>query len=41
MEYSNGVSTELIGFCLNHAAAHRVTEGYIEKDFSPADIWSA
>jgi integrase len=33
-----GASTELVGFCLNHASAHRVTEGYIEKDFSPVDI---
>ena len=22
---------------LNHASAHRVTEGYIKKDFSPID----
>jgi integrase len=33
-----GASTELVGFCLNHASAHRVTEGYIEKDFSPIDV---
>jgi integrase len=33
-----GASTELVGFCLNHASAHRVTEGYIEKDFAPIDI---
>jgi integrase len=33
-----GASTELVGFCLNHASAHRVTEGYIEKDFSPVDV---
>jgi integrase len=33
-----GASTELVGFCLNHASAHRITEGYIEKDFSPVDI---
>jgi integrase len=33
-----GASTELVGFCLNHASAHRVTAGYIEKDFSPVDI---
>ena len=33
-----GASTELVGFCLNHVSAHRVTEVYIEKDFSPVDI---
>jgi integrase len=33
-----GASTELVGFCLNHASAHRVTEGYIEKDFFPVDM---
>ena len=32
-----GASTELVAFCLNHASAHRVTDGYIEKDFSPVD----
>ena len=32
-----GASTELIGFCLNHSSAHRITEGYIKKDFSPID----
>jgi site-specific recombinase XerD len=32
-----GASTELVGFCLNHTSAHRITEGYIEKDYSPAD----
>ena len=31
-----GASTELVGFCLNHASAHPVTEGYIKKDYSPA-----
>jgi len=30
-----GASTELVGFCLNHSSAHRTTEGYITKDFSP------
>ena len=30
-------STELVGFALNHVSAHRVTEGYIRKDFSPID----
>lgn len=33
-----GASTELVAFCLNHSSAHRVTEGYIEKDFSPIDV---
>jgi integrase len=33
-----GASTEQVAFCLNHASAHRVTEGYIEKDFSPVDV---
>lgn len=33
-----GASTELVGFCLNHASAHKVTEGYIKKDFSPIDV---
>lgn len=32
-----GASTELVAFCLNHASAHQVTEGYIEKDYSPID----
>jgi integrase len=32
-----GASTELVGFCLNHASAHRTTEGYIKKDYSPID----
>jgi integrase len=33
-----GASTEQVAFCLNHTSAHRVTEGYIEKDFSPVDV---
>jgi integrase len=33
-----GASTELVGFCLNHASAHRTTEGYIRKDYSPIDV---
>lgn len=33
-----GASTELVAFCLNHTSAHRVTEGYIEKDFTPIDV---
>ncbi len=32
-----GASTELVGFALNHASAHKITEGYIEKDYSPID----
>lgn len=32
-----GASTELVAFCLNHSSAHQVTEGYIEKDYSPID----
>ena len=32
-----GASTEMVGFALNHASAHKVTEGYIQKDFSPID----
>jgi len=31
-------STELVAFCLNHASAHKVTSGYIEKDFKKVDI---
>ena len=30
-------STEDVAFALNHASAHRVTESYIKKDFSPID----
>jgi integrase len=33
-----GASTELVGFCLNHASAHKVTEGYIKKDFSKINV---
>ncbi len=32
-----GASTELVGFCLNHASAHKVTELYIKKDYSKVD----
>ena len=35
---SCGASIEMVGFCLNHTSAHRVTEGYINKDFSQIDI---
>jgi integrase len=30
-------STEMVAFCLNHTSAHRTTEGYIKKDFTPID----
>lgn len=30
-----GATTEEVGFALNHASAHRITEGYIKKDYSP------
>lgn len=33
-----GASTAEIGFALNHSSAHRVTEGYIRKDYSPISI---
>jgi len=32
-----GASTEMVAFCLNHSSAHKVTESYIKKDFSPID----
>jgi integrase len=32
-----GASTELVAFALNHVSAHRVTEGYIRRDYSPVD----
>ena len=32
-----GASTELVAFALNHASVHRITEGYIRKDYSPID----
>ena len=32
-----GASTELVAFSLNHSSAHKITEGYIRKDYSPAD----
>jgi integrase len=32
-----GASTELVAFALNHASAHKVTEGYIRKDYTPVD----
>lgn len=30
-------SLDLVGFCLNHASAHRVTAGYVKTDFTPID----
>jgi integrase len=33
-----GASTELVGFCLNHTSAHKITEKYIKKDFSRIDV---
>lgn len=33
-----GASDELVGFALNHASAHKVTNDYIEKDFTPIDV---
>ena len=32
-----GISEELIAFCLNHQSAHKITAGYIKKDFSIID----
>ena len=32
-----GASTELVAFSLNHSSAHKITEGYIRKDYSPID----
>lgn len=33
-----GASTAEVGFALNHSSAHRVTEGYIRKDYSPISL---
>ena len=33
-----GASTEMVAFALNHASAHKITEGYIQKDYSPIDV---
>lgn len=33
-----GASTAEVGFVLNHSSAHRVTEGYIKKDYSPISM---
>ena len=30
-----GASTEEVGFALNHSSAHRITERYIKKDYTP------
>ena len=35
-----GATTEEVAFSLNHASAHKVTEGYIDKNFSPVDHWN-
>jgi integrase len=32
-----GASLEQVGFALNHSSAHKVTEGYVMKDFKQAD----
>lgn len=32
-----GATTEEVAFALNHSSAHKITERYIEKDFSPVD----
>ncbi|MDR1918911.1 MAG: site-specific integrase [Tannerellaceae bacterium] len=32
-----GASTELVAFSLNHESAHKITEGYIRKDYTPVD----
>jgi integrase len=36
-----GASTEQVAFSLNHSSAHKVTEGYIRKDYSPVDALNA
>ena len=33
-----GASTAEVGFALNHSSAHRATEGYIKKDYSPISM---
>lgn len=33
-----GATTAEVGFALNHSSAHKVTEGYIQKDYSPISI---
>lgn len=33
-----GASTAEVGFALNHSSAHRVTEGYIRKDYTSISI---
>ena len=30
-----GASTEMVAFALNHASVHKITEGYIRKDYTP------
>ena len=33
-----GANTEEVGFAFNHSSAHKVTEGYIQKDYSPISV---
>jgi len=33
-----GVLMEDVGFCLNHVSAHKVTDGYVVKDYSKVDV---
>jgi len=33
-----GASTEMVAFALNHASVHKITEGYIRKDYTPIDV---
>lgn len=35
-----GATDEQVAFALNHVSAHRVTRMYIEKDYTPVDIWN-
>jgi site-specific recombinase XerD len=35
-----GASIEDVAFCLNHSSAHRVTEDYLDKDFSIVDKYN-
>lgn len=32
------IPLEDVGFCLNHVSAHKITDGYIKKDFSKVDV---
>ena len=33
-----GANTEEVGFALNHSSAHKITAGYIQKDYSPISV---